>query len=106
MSSPTPDRIAAGQTGPPWNASDTLFFYGDWLSNFAATPRLRLPFGYLGHHESDRVPVRTVEHWFQACKATSRQRFDQILASGSPAIAKHAGGKTELRPDWEQVKFE
>jgi hypothetical protein len=28
-------------------------------------------------------PVRTVEHWFQACKATSRWQFDLILACGS-----------------------
>jgi hypothetical protein len=54
------------------------------LSNFAATPGLRLPFGYHGHHQNDRVPVRTLEHWFQASKATSRQQFDMILACGLP----------------------
>jgi ribA/ribD-fused uncharacterized protein len=83
-----------------------VYFYGGWLSNFAPTPGLRLPFGYHGHHENDRVPVRTVEHWFQACKATSRRQFDVILASGTAAGAKRAGRETELRPDWEQVKFE
>ena len=83
-----------------------MYFYGGWLSNFAPTPGLRLPFGYHGHHENDRVPVRTVEHWFQACKATSRQQFDLILACGTAAAAKRAGRETELRPDWEQVKFE
>ena len=105
---PNPDTagLKPGRTGPPWAAEGTVYFYGGWLSNFAPTPRPRLPFGYLGHHESDRVPVRTVEHWFQACKATCRQQFDLIRASGSPAIAKQSGGKTELRPDWEQVKFE
>jgi hypothetical protein len=42
--------------GPPWTAKDTVYFYGGPLSNFAATPGLRLPFGYHGHHENDRVP--------------------------------------------------
>ena len=83
-----------------------MYFYGGPLSNFAATPGLRLPFGYHGHHENGRVPVQTVEHWFQACKATSRQQFDMILACGSAQAAKHAGRQTELRPDWEQVKFQ
>ena len=73
----------AGRTGPPWTAQGTVYFYGGPLSNFAPTPGLMLPFGYHGHFENDRVPVATVEHWFQACKATSRQQFDVILASGT-----------------------
>jgi ribA/ribD-fused uncharacterized protein len=95
-----------GPGGPPWTANDTVYFYGGPLSNFAATPGLRLPFGYHGHHENDRVPVRTLEHWFQACKATNRQQFDLILACGSAQAAKHAGRHTELRPDWEHVKYQ
>ena len=67
---------------------------------------MRLPRGYFGHHENDRVPVRSVEHFFQACKATSRRKFDLILACNTAAAAKRAGRETELRPDWEQVKFE
>ena len=82
MSNPIPAATPA-HSGPPWTADDIVYFYGGPLSNFAATPGLRLPFGYHGHHENDRVPVRTVEHWFQACKATSRQQFDMILACGS-----------------------
>ena len=95
-----------GRPGPPWNAPDSVFFTGGFLSNLAPTPGLRLPFGYHGHHESDRVPVRTVEHWFQTCKATSRQQFDHILACGTAAAAKQAGRQTELRADWEQIKLE
>jgi ribA/ribD-fused uncharacterized protein len=105
MSNPIP-AATTEPSGPPWTAADTVYFYGGPLSNFAATPGLRLPFGYHGHHESDRVPVRTLEHWLQACKATSRQQFDMILACGSPQAAKHAGRHTDLRPDWEQVKFQ
>jgi ribA/ribD-fused uncharacterized protein len=102
---PDPTPIP-GQTGPPWTASDTLFFYGEWLSNFAPTPGLRLPFGYHGHHERDRLPVPTVEHYFQACKARNRRGFDNVLACGTPGGAKRAGRQLELRPDWEQVKFD
>ena len=51
------------------------------------------------------MPVRTLEHWFQACKTTSRQQFDMILACVSAHAAKHAGRQTELRPDWEHVKY-
>jgi ribA/ribD-fused uncharacterized protein len=94
----------AGRTAPPWTADDTVYFRRGPLSNFAPTPGLLLPFGYHGHHERDRLPVRTVEHWYQACKATSRQQFDLILACGTPAAAKQAGRATELRPDWEQIK--
>ncbi len=106
MPNPDPVTNQPGQTSPPWSADGTIYFHGGWLSNFATTPGLRLPFGYHGHHENDRVPVGSVEHWFQACKATSRQQFDLILACGSAAAAKRAGRETELRPDWEQVKFE
>ncbi len=97
---------APGRTGPPWNAHGTVYFYGGPFSNFAPTPGLMLPFGYHRHSEHDRVPIATVEHWFQACKATSRQQFDVILASGTAAIAKRAGRATELRPDWEHVKYQ
>ena len=106
MTSPATATPTPGRTGPPWTADDTLYFYGGFLSNFASTPGLRLPFGYHGHHENDKVPVATVEHWFQACKATSRQQLDLILASGTAAIPKHAGRETWLRPDWEHVKFQ
>ena len=97
---------AAGVGGPPWTAQGIVYFYGGPLSNFAPTPGLRLPFGYHGHHENDRVSVRTVEHWFQACKATTRQQFDVILAAGTAAAAKRAGRATELRSDWELVKLD
>jgi N-glycosidase YbiA len=105
MTNADPATRTPGRTGPPWNERGTVFFYGGFMSNFAPTPGLRLPYGYHGHHEHDRVPVAMVEHWFQACKATSRRQFDHILACGA-AAAKHAGRETELRPDWEQIKRE
>jgi hypothetical protein len=87
MPNPGTAASTAGRAGPPWDAGGTVRFHGGPLSNFAPTSGLRLPFGYHGHHENDRVPVRTVEHWFQACKATSLQQFDLILACGTAAAA-------------------
>jgi ribA/ribD-fused uncharacterized protein len=103
---PDPALAESDRQGPPWTAPQTVYFYGGWLSNFAPTRGLRLPFGYEGHHERDRVPVPTVEHFFQACKSRTRRGFDNVLACGTPAAAKRAGRQLELRPDWEQVKFE
>lgn len=97
---------APGLEGPPWEAPGTVYSWGGFLSNFASTPGLRLPSGYYGHHEADEMPVKTVEHWFQACKATSRQDFDSVLCAPSAAAAKAGGRKIELRPDWEQVKYQ
>jgi hypothetical protein len=54
---PDPAAPTPGRTGPPWTEPGTVFFYGGFMSNFAPTPGLRLPFGYHGHHERDRVPV-------------------------------------------------
>ncbi len=102
-----PDSPTPGVDHPPWDARNTLYFYGGPLSNFAPTPGLRLPYGYHGHTESDQVAVvKTVEHWFQACKAMSRRECDNILACGTAKGAKHAGRQIELRPDWELVKFD
>ena len=96
----------AALAGPPWSQPRTVYFYGGWLSNFAPTPGLALPYGYCGHHEPGLVDVRSVEHWFQACKATSRREFEEILASPTAAGAKRAGRSVSLRADWEEVKYE
>ena len=75
-------------------------------SAFAPTPGLWLPVSYYERKESELVLVRALENWFQATKATSRQEFDRILACPTPAAAKRAGRQTELRPDWEDIKFD
>ncbi len=98
--------LTAGDIVPPWDIEGTVFFYGGPLSNFAATPGLELPFGYYGHDEPGRVHVRTVEHYFQACKTTSRRKFERILACPTAAGAKSASRRTKLRRDWEEVKLD
>jgi ribA/ribD-fused uncharacterized protein len=106
MPNPATATPTPGRTGPPWTAEGTVYFYGGPFSNFAPTPGLSLPVAYHGHQERERVPAASTEHWFQACKATSRAQFDAILACLSPALAKRAGRGTVLRPDWEQVKYQ
>jgi ribA/ribD-fused uncharacterized protein len=105
-SNPVAYPLTSQDVVPPWDTKGTLFFYGGLLSNFASTPRLELPFGYYGHHETSRVRVRTVEHYFQACKTTDRLAFERIFGYPTAASAKRAGRRTNLRPDWEEVKLD
>lgn len=102
---PAPELVPAAN-GPPWTATDTLYFSSGALSNFALTPGLRLPHGYRNHRELDTIAVVTVEHWFQACKATSRREFELILSASTAAAAKRAGRHTQLRDDWEHIKYQ
>lgn len=104
-----PDPIAGAQqrfgTGP-WDAPDAIRFWGGPLSNFAPTPGLVLPAGWHEHPNlGERFTVATTEHFFAACKATSRRAFVGILAQPTAAKAKSAGRSITLRPDWEAVKF-
>jgi ribA/ribD-fused uncharacterized protein len=98
----------------PWDAPGTLLFYGGRFSNFAATPGLRLPEGWYGHaRPAPILLVATVEHYFQACKATTRADFLWVLSAPSAPSAKRRGSRhgeggrrLALRPDWELVKLD
>lgn len=46
----------------------------------------------------------TVEHYFQAVKATNENDHEFIRTSPTPKIAKERGRKITLRKDWESVK--
>ena len=47
----------------------------------------------------------TVEHYYQACKATSDVEHDIIRTAASPSAAKKMGRKVvHLRPRWEKIK--
>jgi ribA/ribD-fused uncharacterized protein len=105
--------LGAVQVEGPWDRPGTLYFYGGKPSNFAETPGLWLPEAWYGHPVPCRwVLVPTLEHWFQACKAMSREDFYWVLDAPTPRQAKARGGRRgeggrriALRPDWEQVKF-
>lgn len=59
-----------------------------------------------------RAPVRyegldypTVEHAFQAAKASDPTQRRLILVQPTPVLAKKYGKSLDLRPDWEDVKI-
>jgi ribA/ribD-fused uncharacterized protein len=114
MSAPSLSRaqLSIPRKGP-WDLPGALYFYGGALSSFAPTPGLVLPESWHGHpNPAPVVPVPTVEHWFQASKASCRQDFFWVLSAPSARSAKRRGGclgergrTITLRPDWEQIKF-
>ena len=67
---------------PPWTVKGTHYFYGGVFSNFEGTPGLMLPECWFGRKGRVRlVEVPTVEHWFQASKATCRADFYWVLSA-------------------------
>lgn len=66
----------------------------DFLSNF-----------YPSEIEYQRVIYPTVEHAFQAAKTHDHDDRVRIAALATPGLAKQAGRRVELRPDWEIAKF-
>lgn len=49
---------------------------------------------------------QTGEHAFQAMKTTDERERDAIRRASSPSAAKRMGRTTELRPDWEAIKYD
>lgn len=83
----------SANTGP-------ILFYGthqDYLefSNF-----------YPAEIEVDGKHYPTVEHYFQAAKATNRREHEKIRRASTPTQAKRLGQAVGLRGDWESVKIE
>lgn len=77
-------------------------FYGGPFSNFVGTPFvIDDPW-----RPNKRFLYRTVEHYFQAMKATNEADHDLVAYSHSCAIAKMRGRKIVLRSDWEEVKYD
>ena len=52
-----------------------------------------------------RVLVRTLEHAFQAMKATRPKDFDRICAAADPKKAKFLGNTIPARSDWNAVRL-
>lgn len=46
----------------------------------------------------------TVEHAFQAAKATNEEERAKVAAAATPGAAKRLGRRVALRADWESVK--
>lgn len=77
-------------------------FYGGPFSNFQ-----RSPIAFDHPWEPGKTFIyKTVEHYFQAMKATTREDHDSVAFCRSASIAKMRGRAIKLRPDWESVKYE
>ncbi len=94
--------------GRPWlrcsrDAPDVLRFYaGSPFSNFARSP-IWLPCPVDG---DVLVQHPTVEHAFQAAKATDWPDFRRVWLARTPAEAKRIGRREiAARPDWASYRF-
>lgn len=115
-SGPLVSGFGSFQSEGPWDAPDTHYFYGRGtpFSMFVPTPGLVFPMGWLGHPTPPRmVELPTGEHGFHVCKAVCEEDALWILSAPSAASAKRRGGPhgedgrhIQLRPDWEDVKFD
>ena len=47
----------------------------------------------------------TVEHFYQAAKATNTEDYLSVLNAETPRKAKNLGRKIECRGDWQNVKY-
>jgi ribA/ribD-fused uncharacterized protein len=86
-----------------WDGPDVVRFYaGSPFSNFARSP-IWLPCPLDG---DVLVEHPTVEHAFQAAKATSWPDFRSVWFASTPAEAKRIGQwEIRARPDWESHRF-
>jgi N-glycosidase YbiA len=78
---------------------DSFEGHNDWafLSNF-----------YIGAEPlwvNDK-PYMTGEHLFQAWKARTKKVHERIRKSKSPGMSKMRGKMCDLRPDWEEIKYD
>lgn len=64
-----------------------------FLSNFELSP-----------FTVNGVVFPTIEHYFQAMKATNQEDLLEIAKAPTPGKAKRLGRKVKIRPDWEYVK--
>jgi ribA/ribD-fused uncharacterized protein len=77
-------------------------------------PGLKVPAAWFGAPEpAAEIEVPTGEHGFHLCKPCSEEDALWIAAAPTAAVAKRRGGRggeggrrIELRPDWEDVRFE
>lgn len=81
------------------NSEAPFDFYGGPLSNFSYSP-ITVDVGW------GALEYPTVEHAFQAAKAVHAWNHHAIRKVSSPSFAKAMGRKIDLRPDWEDVKYE
>lgn len=69
----------------------------------------RNKYSFLSNYELSPFTVNgvvfpTMEHYFQAMKATNQKDLLEIANAPTPGQAKRLGRKVKIRPDWEYVK--
>lgn len=62
--------------------------------------------GPLYIHDLDTRPFKTGEHAYAAMKARYLTDYERIREATTPGNAKKLGRLCELRPDWEEVKYD
>lgn len=67
----------------------------DFLSNF-----------YLCNIDYEDISYPSIEHAFQAAKTLNVLQRKLIANISTPGLAKKAGSKVNLRPDWEDIKID
>ncbi len=96
-------------TSPSLGAPPTgVGFYGGPFSNFVGGP---FQINVRNHWPESAVfdpivLVRTVEHYFQAAKARTALAAGLVLGAVTPGAAKRLGRQLDLRPDWDEIKYE
>lgn len=65
-----------------------------WLSNFGESPI-----------EVGGKSYATVEHFYQAMKATTVEEHEWVRTAPTPGQSKRRGQKVEMVEDWEEIKL-
>jgi hypothetical protein len=82
--------------------SEPVDFYGGPFSNFARSPfRVGNPW-----KPGEDITYPTVEHFFQAMKATCEADHDAVLAEPDCWKAKAVGQKILLRDGWDDIRYD
>lgn len=74
----------------------------DFLSNFHPS---EIPWTSTQGFVPGATLAPTVEHAYQAEKATTHHDYYRIITATQPGTAKRIGQTIKLRPDWEVAKF-
>jgi ribA/ribD-fused uncharacterized protein len=85
-------------------APEGVSFYGGPFSNFCYSPiKLDHPFP---DSDGEQCIYPTVEHRFQAMKATNRKDHDMIAVRDTPGAAKRKGRAIKIRDCWDLISYE
>jgi len=77
---------------------ETFEYNGRWIKNWFSN-MVYSPFKVNGEH------YNSVENFYQAHKACSPEEHTMI-AQATPSEAKRLGRRTQMRADWEQIKYD